>query len=397
MIAYLDTPSGISGDMFLGCLLDAGWPLEALQATIAAVLEAHVASTAWSVEAREVRRGALRATLAATRVDEHGQPHRRLADVSAIIAPAAIPPDVKRHALEIFLALAEAEARVHGISVEEVHFHEVGALDAIVDIVGVCAGLQALGVTALYAGPLPLGPGWTGSQHGQLPLPAPATLELLAAAGAPTRPVPGPGELVTPTGAALVAHFAAGRWQQPAMHLRRIGTGAGRHELAWPNIARLWLGEEDHPRGMVQIETNIDDMNPEFVAAVNEKLFAAGAADVWVTPVQMKKNRPGIVLSVLARSELETTLAEIILRETTTLGLRVRPIGRHEAQRELRTVETAYGAVPVKLKVIGGQILGAVPEYEACKQLADAAGVPVRLVYEAAQAAGHARFVAGEP
>ncbi|MCZ7572396.1 MAG: nickel pincer cofactor biosynthesis protein LarC [Ardenticatenaceae bacterium] len=396
MIAYLDMPSGISGNMFLGCLLDAGWPLEALHATVAAVLEPHVGPTAWALEARAVQRGPLRATLADVRVDEQHQPHRRLADINAIIAPAAIPTEVKRHAFETFLALAETEAHVHGTAVEEVHFHEVGALDTIVDIVGVCAGLQALGVRALYAGPLPLGPGWTGSQHGPLPLPAPAVLELLAAADVPTRPAPGPGELVTPTGAALVAHFAAGRWQQPAMRLRRIGTGAGQREFAWPNVARLWLGELDDPRGMVQLETNIDDMNPEFVAAVSEKLFAAGAADVWITPVQMKKNRPGIVLSVLARSALETTLAEIILRETTTLGLRVQHIGRHEAQREMRTVETAYGSVPVKLKVINGQILGAVPEYEACKHLAGAAGVPVRLVYEAAQAAGHARFVAGE-
>lgn len=396
MIAYLDTPSGISGNMFLGCLLDAGWPLDALQATIAAVLAPHVAPPAWSVEARQVQRGPLRATLADVRVDEQHQPHRRLADINAIIAPATIPAAVKRHAFETFLALGEAEARVHGIPVEEVHFHEVGALDTIVDIVGVCAGLEGLGVTELYAGSLPLGSGWTSSQHGQLPLPAPATLELLTAARAPTRPAPGPGELVTPTGAALVAHFAAGRWQQPAMRLHRVGTGAGQAEFAWPNVARLWLGELDNPRGMVQLETNIDDMNPEFVAAVSEKLFAAGAADVWVTPVQMKKNRPGIVLSVLARQALETTLAEIILRETTTLGLRVQPIGRHEAQREMRTVETSYGPVPVKLKIVGGQILGAVPEYETCKHLADAAGVPVRLVYEAAQTAGHVEFVAGK-
>ncbi|HYN86979.1 MAG TPA: nickel pincer cofactor biosynthesis protein LarC [Ardenticatenaceae bacterium] len=394
MLAYLDTPSGISGDMFLGCLLDAGWTEQALRATTAAVLAAHTAPSDWAIEARHVRRGALRATLVDVRVDEERQPHRHLADVNAIIAAAALPAQVKQHALAIFAALGRAEAHVHGIGVEEVHFHEVGALDAIVDVVGVCTGLHELGITALYAAPLPLGSGWTDSHHGQIPLPAPATLELLAAAGAPTRPAPGPGELVTPTGAALVAHFALGRWQQPAMRLRRIGIGGGQRDLAWPNVARLWLGDALDDGDMIQLETNTDDMNPEFVAAVSEKLFAAGAADVWVTPVQMKKNRPGIMLTVLARRALETTLAEIILRETTTLGLRVQPVGRHEAEREMRSVETIYGVVPVKLKVIGGQILGAVPEYEACKRAADAAGVPVRLVYEAAQAAGHTCFVA---
>lgn len=382
--------------MFLGCLVDAGWPIEALRHTVASVLEPEVDEAAWSVESRSVNRGAFRATLVDVRVDERDQPHRHLAEIERIIAAAALPDGVKKNASEVFRLLAEAEARVHGSGIEEVHFHEVGALDAIVDIVGVCAGLDALGITEVYAGPLPLGAGWTDSQHGLLPLPAPATLELLAAAGAPTRPAPGPGELVTPTGAALAAHFAAGRWRQPMLRLRRIGTGAGRKEFAWPNVARLWLGEVDDPQGMIQLETNIDDMNPEFIAAVSEKLFRAGAADVWITPIQMKKNRPGILLSVLARSTLENVLAEIILRETTTLGLRVQPIGRHEAQREIRSVETRYGPVRVKLKLLGDQVLGAVPEYEDCKQLADATGVPLRLVYEAAQAAGHTRFVAGE-
>lgn len=388
MIAYLDTPSGISGDILLGCLVDAGWPLEALQATVSALLDPHIPRSAWSVTARPVQRGPLRATLVEVRVDEQGQPHRHLADINAIIAPAPIPPEAKQHAFETFLLLGEAEARVHGVRLDEIHFHEVGALDAIIDIVGSCAGLVALGATELWAGGLPLGPGWAETQHGRIPLPAPATLEILAAAGAPTRPAPGPGELVTPTGAALVAHFAAGRWGQPAMRLQRIGTGAGQKRFDWPNVARLWLGERADPAGMVQLETNIDDMNPEFYAAVSEKLFAAGAADVWVTNIQMKKNRPAVMLTVLCRAALETTLAEIILRETTTLGMRVQPVGRHEAQRTMREVQTRYGLVPVKLKILGGTVLGAAPEYDACKRIAEAAGVPLRLVYEAAAAAG---------
>jgi hypothetical protein len=379
MIAYLDLPAGLSGDIFLGCLVDAGWPIEALRETLDALA---LPAGSWDVRAEQVLRGPLRATLVHVDVAETTQ-HHHLNDIRAIIERSSLAPWVQAHAIATFARLAIAEARVHGEPLERVHFHEVGALDAIVDIVGAAAGLHSLGIEQLYASGAPLGSGWVESAHGRIPLPAPATLELLAAAKAATRPAPGPGELVTPTGAALLAQYA--RFEQPEMRLARIGIGAGQRDPAWPNVARLWLGEPLATGPMVEIATNIDDMNPELYGAVTQRLFAAGARDVWLTPVQMKKGRPGIVLSLIAPAGLESTLSDLLLRETTTLGVRVHPVWRHEAGRAQRSVDTRYGPVLVKLKLIDGEVWGAMPEYEDCLRVAEAAGVAVRLVYEEAQ------------
>jgi len=282
--------------------------------------------------------------------------------------------------------------------VQNIHFHEVGALDAIVDIVGTVAGLHELGIEQLYASALPMGHGWIDSQHGKLPLPAPATLELLSAANAPTCPAPGPGELVTPTGAALVCELA--RFAQPVMRLHKIGIGAGQRDTEWPNVARLWLGTADPAEAdassqgaIVQIETNIDDMNPQFYAPLSERLFAAGALDVWLAPIQMKKNRPANTLFVLAPASAQRNIADMILRETTTLGVRIHPVNRFEAEREFQNVVTAHGSVQIKLKKWGGQVIGAMPEYEDCRRLAESKNVPVKLVYDAALAAAQQRLV----
>lgn len=380
MIAYLDLPAGLSGDMFLGCLVDAGWPIDGLRAVLDGL---DLPAGSWQVRAEQVRRGPLRATLVHVDVAETTQ-HRHLSDIRELIERSRLAPWVQAQAIATFARLAIAEAKVHGEPVEHVHFHEVGALDAIVDIVGAAAGLHALGIEQLYASGAPLGSGWVQSAHGQIPLPAPATLELLAAAQAPTRPTPGPGELVTPTGAAVLTQYA--RFEQPEMRLARVGVGAGQRDPAWPNVARLLLGEPLAAGPMVEISTNIDDMNPELYGAVTQRLFAAGARDVWLTPVQMKKGRPGVVLSLIAPASLEAALSDLLLRETTTLGVRVHAVHRHEAMRDQRTVDTRYGPVQVKLKLIGGQIWGAMPEYDDCQRAAEAAGVPVRLVYEEALA-----------
>ncbi len=380
MIAYLDLPAGLSGDMFLGCLIDAGWPIDALRASIAAL---KLPPDSWQVRAEEVMRGPLRATLVHVDTQETAQ-HRHLSDIRELIQHAELPLAVRDDAIAVFTRLAHAEAQVHGEPVEHVHFHEVGALDAIIDIVGAAAGLHGLGIERLYASGAPLGSGWTDSAHGRIPLPAPATLALLTAAQAPTRPSPGPGELITPTGAALLAQLA--RFESPDLRLMRTGSGAGQRNPAWPNVARLWLGEELAAGAMVEISTNIDDMNPELYGAVSQRLFAAGARDVWLTPVQMKKGRPGVVLSAIAPAALEGTLCDLLLRETTTLGVRVHPVRRHEAGRGQGVVETRYGPVQVKLKRIGGALWGAMPEYDDCLRVAEATGAPVRLVYEAALA-----------
>jgi uncharacterized protein (TIGR00299 family) protein len=392
MIGYLDTPSGISGDMFLGCLVDGGWAIGQLRDTLQRL---GLPDGSWNVEAKRVTRGALTATLVDVRVEESGGKHRHLSTVREIITGADLPVPVKERSVATFERLAQAEAKVHGTSVEKVHFHEVGALDAIVDVVGTAAGLHGMGIDRLHASALPLGEGWIECEHGSIPLPAPATLELLAAAGAPTRPAPGPGELVTPTGAALITECAT--FCQPEMSLQRIGVGTGRKEFAWPNIARLWLGEARADGPIVQIDTNIDDMTPQFYATVSERLFAAGALDVWLSPVQMKKGRPAVMLSVLAPSPRESELAELILRETTTLGLRVHHVHRHESRREHRAVVTAYGDVPVKLKWVGQELVGATPEYDDCRRLAEQHGVPVRVVHEAASAVAQEMLAEGPP
>jgi uncharacterized protein (TIGR00299 family) protein len=391
MIAYLDLPSGLSGDMFLGCLVDAGWPVAGLHAVIERI---SLPAGSWSVRAEQVMRGPLRATLVHVETGE-GDRHRHLADIAQIIGAAHLPDAVKVRVLAVFTRLAEAEAAVHGATVEDVHFHEVGALDAIIDIVGVCAGLHELGVQQLFASSAPLGEGWVMSAHGRIPVPAPATLNLLMSVKAPVRPAPGPGELVTPTGAALLAEFAT--FRQPHMQIERIGVGAGQKEFAWPNVARLLLGEASEIGGYVQIETNIDDMNPELYAAVSQRLFEAGALDVWLTPIQMKKGRPAVLLSVLAPQTSESTLADLIMRETTTLGMRVHAVHRHEARRSFESVQTPYGAVQVKLKWAEEGVIGVKPESADCQRLATEQGVPVRMIYEAALVAALHSFRQEEP
>jgi len=380
MIGYLDTPSGISGDMFLACLLDAGWTVDGLRATIDRL---GLPRGSWSIEAEETRRGPLRALLVDVKTHEPAARRRNLGTIRGLIEAADLPGVVRHGAIGTFERLAAAEAKVHGTTVDEVNFHEVGALDAIIDIVGAAAGLHAIGIDRLCASPLPLGHGWVDTEHGRIPLPAPATMELLAAASAPTCPAPGPGELVTPTGAALLAELAS--FEQPRMTLARIATGCGKKQLEWPNVVRLWLGEPaEEADAIVQIEANIDDMNPQFFAVVSDRLFEAGALDVWLTPVQMKKQRPGVVLAALAPASAEVTIADIILRETTSLGVRARSVRRHEAGRELSSVDTQYGPVRVKIKRLGDELVGAMPEFEDCRRVAEEHGVSIRTVHEAA-------------
>lgn len=389
-LAYLDTPSGISGDIFLGCLIDAGWPLASLHA---AIDKLNLPGGSWRVSAETVSQGGLRATRVSVEISENNI-SRKLADVHRIVGASGLQTAVKRPACAVFARLAAAEAFIHNTTPDDVHFHEVGALDAIIDIVGVCAGLHELGINPLYASALPLGHGWTESMHGRIPLPAPATLALLANANAPTVPAPGPGELVTPTGAALVAELA--EFRLPAQRLRKIGYGAGQKVFAWPNIARLWLGDglDESPGqpaapsdSLVVIETNIDDMSPELYQPVQALLFDNGALDVWTSSIAMKKGRPATLLSVLASQEDESDLATLLLRQTTTLGVRVYPVRRHIAARHYQTVSTAFGPVRVKVKELDGRNVGVKPEFEDCRRLAEATATPLTAVYAAAQAA----------
>jgi uncharacterized protein (TIGR00299 family) protein len=364
--------------MILGALLDAGLAFEALQEAVSglALPEGSFAITANRVQ---------RAGFAATKLDVEVRDlprHRSLAEVLDLIATSRLPDADRTAATAVFRALGEVEAKVHGSSVTEVELHEVGAVDALVDVCGVVAGLRLLGVESVYASPLPLGHGETRGQHGLLPLPAPATLELIARAGAPISEGEGPrGEQVTPTGAALLTTLAT--FQRPAMRLQAVGYGAGGRDPAdRPNVLRLWLGESAvQTRQMRVIETNIDDMTPELLGYAQERLLAAGAADVWFTSIQMKKNRPGVMLSLICSQAREAELVSILLRETSTLGVRTRDVSRYEADREVVEFESSLGPAAVKLKRLPGEEPGIAPEFEVCRRLAEAHSLPLAEVY----------------
>lgn len=379
MIAYFDCFSGLSGDMALGALVDAGLPLETLQEQLA-----RLGLTGYRLAAHRRQDYGISGTRVEVLVDTASQPERRLAEIVSLLETSRLEPAVVARARAVFERLARAEARVHGVRPEEVHFHEVGAADAIVDIVGVVAGLQALGVTRVFASSLPLGGGAVQTRHGLLPLPAPGTLEILAEVGAPTRPVATDRELVTPTGAALLAELAT--FEQPPLRIRRVGYGYGRHQLPWPNCARLWLGEPEQVPAIREelavLETNLDDMTPEQLGYVMERLFAAGALDVYFQPLYMKKNRPGVLLGVIARPVQVTTLTALVLAETSTLGVRVSRLERYAAERVERSVETPFGTVRVKVKRLADREVLA-PEYEDAARLARASGVSLTEIYRA--------------
>jgi uncharacterized protein (TIGR00299 family) protein len=380
-LAYFDCPSGISGDMVLGAILDAGLELDALREALDGL---HLSG--YEIEARKVVRGGLAGTL----VEVHTQDdvERKLTDVLAIIEGSTVPQEVKTTARAIFTRLAEVEARIHGTSVEEVHFHELGGLDAIVDVVGSLLGLRLLGVEGVYASALPLGRGFVRCAHGLLPLPAPATLELLK--GVPVYGLDVEAELVTPTGAAIITALANSFGKPPSMRVERVGYGAGQRELPIPNLLRLIIAhapgefEEDT---VVLLETNIDNMNPEFYEHVMGRLFQQGALDVFLTPIQMKHNRPAVMLSVIVGEKDVDEALEVIFAETTTLGVRVQEVGRKKLARESVVIDTCYGPIPVKVARLGGVVKNIAPEYEECRQIAERHHLPLKEVYDEAKRA----------
>ena len=387
MLAYFDCFSGISGDMSLGALVDAGVPFDLLRDELRKLPVSGYDLTAEPVVQHGLRGTAVRVRL----LEDVPQPHRHLSDILAIIDGGALSASVKERARSVFRRLAEAEAHVHGTSIEEVHFHEVGAVDAIVDVVGVAIALDYLGVDRVYASSLPTGSGTVQTAHGLLPVPAPATLELLRAARAPLRASSAQAELVTPTGAAILAALAT--FELPPLRLRAIGHGFGQKKLPWPNVLRVWLGDADGmmPPGfetdtVAVIEANLDDMTPEALGATMTALLGAGALDVFFTPIQMKKNRPATKLTVLAAIGQENELAARVLRETTSLGVRVYTVRRLKCARWQETVETPWGSVRVKVKSIGDERYVA-PEYDDCLARAHEAGVPFAEVYEVARRA----------
>lgn len=388
-IGYFDCYSGISGDMTLGALVDAG-------VDPAAIVSA-VAGLGLPVEVRfeTVRRAGFRATHARVEAaPEHA--HRHLHHIEAIIERGTLSPRQKELAVRIFTRLGEAEARVHGIDLKKVHFHEVGAVDSIVDIVGAAVGLDLLGVDRFESGPVPPGRGSVRGAHGLMPLPAPATAELLR--GVPLAASEVEMELTTPTGAAIVATMAEAFGPLPAMTVESIGLGAGTRDLpGQANVLRLFVGtvalSPDADRVWV-LETNLDDLPGELVGYTLEQLLSAGALDVFLTPIQMKKNRPGVMVSVLTDESRTATMEEVLFRETSTLGVRRYPVSRHKLHRRPAEVSTPFGPVKGKLGWLEGRPPTFSPEYDDCVRLATDRGLPLREVYDAAHAAYRASTAA---
>lgn len=381
LVAYFDCFAGASGDMALGALLDAGAPLDKLLDGLRTL-----PLSGWDLKAERVRKGSISATSVTVVAEEH-HPERRLSDIERIVAASRLPDEVKGKSLDIFRLLAEAEAKVHGIGVNEVHFHEVGAVDSIVDIVGVVYALHLLGVREVHSSSLPFSRGRVKTVHGELPVPAPAAMELLC--GVPTYPLDIESELVTPTGAALLKGLAKSFGAPPPFTPRKVGYGAGKKDLPFPNVLRVVIGEMPgevalERERLTVVETNLDDMTGEIVGFVMERLFEVGVRDVWVTPAQMKKNRPAVVLSVLCDPETLPAALQILLRETTTLGVRVQEVERLCLPREFEEVETPYGVVKVKVAKLGNEVVNISPEYEDCRRIALERNVPLKEVMAAA-------------
>ena len=378
-IAYFDAFSGLSGDMTVGALLHLGVPLDALQEELR-----KLPLTGYHLHQTERMLSGIRATK--FNVEVHDPLHERsFRAISRMLQESSLLPQVKETALRIFTVLAEAEGRVHGVTPEAVHFHEVGAIDSIVDIIGAAFGLHFLGVEQIYASPLPMGKGLVPSRHGILPIPGPATVELLK--GIPVRLGDGEAEMVTPTGAAIVAALAK-QSVLPVFVPSAVGYGAGERTFSdRPNLLRVVLGtsqENIHEERLTMLETNIDDLNPEMYDYVMERLFATGARDVFLSTIQMKKNRPGVLLQVLCDPTDRERLSTVIFTETSTIGLRSYTVARVALRRESKSVTTSYGAVRVKIAYGPDGRINAAPEYEDCKRLAQETNTPLKVVYEAA-------------
>jgi uncharacterized protein (TIGR00299 family) protein len=379
-IAYFDCFSGISGDMTLGALVDAGCNLAEMESQLR-----RLPVTGWKISSEKVVRRGFRATQAKVESSD-AQRHRSLSEILQLIERAGLPAAVGERASRIFQRLGEAEALVHGMPVEKVHFHEVGAVDSIVDIVGAAAGFDQLGIEEFFCSALNVGGGRVQTQHGSLPVPAPATAELLR--GAPTYSTGIQRELVTPTGAAIVATVTSRFGPQPQMTVAAVGLGAGSAELAeQPNVLRLFIGEAAARRDdagleadIAVLEANLDDMSPQIYGFFAERALQAGALDVFSVPVQMKKNRPGQLITVLCNPADQEKFSDLLFRETTTLGVRQSIVKRRTLQRESLTVQTSLGSIRMKVARLHGHILNFAPEYEDCQKVAAERGVPLKRV-----------------
>jgi pyridinium-3,5-bisthiocarboxylic acid mononucleotide nickel chelatase len=385
-VVYFDCPSGASGDMVLGALVDVGIEVGVLRAELEKLRVG-----GWTLTARPVRRGAFRATKVDVEIAQDvPREHRRLRDIASILGASGLAPSIVSTAARIFTRLAEAEARVHDSAVDDVHFHEVGAVDAIVDVTGAVIALDLLRAEAVHVSALPVGGGFVDGVHGRMPIPAPGTAELLR--GFPVIDTGVRAELVTPTGAAILTTLASAAGRMPAMTVERIGYGAGGRDLAeTPNVLRCFVGETPFTGGdetVAQVETTIDDMSPQLYEPLMERLFTAGALDVFLTPVIMKRSRPGTVLTALCPPERVADLSRVLFEESPTIGVRWSEVRRARLAREIVTLPTAYGALPFKVSRLDGRVVTVTPEFAEVARVAREKSLPVREVLDQARADG---------
>ena len=385
-IAYFDCFSGASGDMILGALMDAGLPLEKLKAELAKLKLSH-----YDLKVEKVAKKSIGGSQAIVIVEEdhHHHHHRHLSDIKTILENSDLEKGIKKKSIGIFTRLAEAEAKVHQTTIDHIHFHEVGAMDAIIDVVGSVAGLAALGIEKIVCSALHVGAGTVECAHGTLPVPAPATVELIQ--GKPIYSTGVQGELLTPTGAAILTTLASEFGPMPAMTLKITGYGAGNADISIPNLLRIAIGESaEEIKGLEServavMETSIDDMNPQIYDYLIEKMLQMGVMDVFLMPLHMKKNRPGMLLTVLCKMEMMDQITDFLIAETTTIGVRWRIDHRMKARREIRTEKTTHGDIGFKVAKIGDRTVNVSPEYEDCKRVAVKKNVPLKNVMDAAR------------
>jgi uncharacterized protein (TIGR00299 family) protein len=381
-LAYFDCFSGISGDMTLGALVAAGVSIDALRAELT-----KLNLPGYELKAEKVTRSGIAATKAHVIIDQRSQVSRHLSDILNIIEGSPLSPTVKEKSVRIFKRMADAEAKVHGTMPDKIHFHEVGAVDAIVDIVGAVIGLEILGITKIITSAVNVGSGTVHTSHGLLPIPAPATAEMLK--GFPFYQSSTRFELATPTGAAIISTLSSSFGHLPPMNVDRIAYGAGDKDFpGQPNVLRLMIGElaatYDEDTSVV-VETNIDDMNPQVYDYIIEKLMQQGAQDVYLTPIIMKKGRPAILLSVLTDKSKADSILDTIFHETTSIGVRIQEVGRKKLSREIKAVDTVYGKVRIKISKRGDEILTVTPEYDDCRTIAEEKQIPLKIVIEEAK------------
>ncbi len=380
-IAYFDCFSGASGDMILGALIDAGLSPRLLREELNKLRIPTV-----QIKVRKVIKGGLSATRVITEGKNEKKSHRHLEELLRIVDRSNLEAEVKERSREVFQRIASVEAGIHQQPVDEIHFHEIGGLDSVVNIVGAVWGLRKMGVEEVHVSKVNVGSGCVKCEHGILPVPAPATLALMK--GKPIYSSGIESELLTPTGAAILTTLGSRFGALPTLQVEAIGYGAGRDDLPHPNLLRLILGTKTMPSGkekVMIVETNIDDMNPQFYDYIMERLLTMGVQEVFLTPVLMKKNRPATLITVICSVEKMPSVAEFLLRETTTLGLRWREEEREKALREILTLRTKHGKIRFKLARWEGKPINLAPEYDDCKRLALSGRVPLKEVFEEAK------------